>query len=212
MVNYVNGLFPGDLAPTQTFAGAIDVYKDVWPGTQETISMLEQECSNADSGMSWKKASTFIGGPGQNYRTNYDLDLSVAAIHANNSAAQNIHNQFFTLLLAATHGYINKHDLHDLTMIHEGYNVLKYSGGQEYKAHFDGPTSTGRCVSAILYLNGDFEGGEVEFVNFNLKIKPEPGMLLLFPSNYAYRHIAHPVTSGTKYALVTWIKDRPVNG
>jgi hypothetical protein len=33
-------------------------------------------------------------------------------------------------------------------------------------------------------------------------------MLILFPSNYAYSHIAHPITNGTKYAMVTWIKDR----
>jgi predicted 2-oxoglutarate/Fe(II)-dependent dioxygenase YbiX len=212
MVNYVNGLFPGDVYPTQTFAGALDVFKDVWPETQETIAMLEKECSSPESGMSWKKAKTFIGEPGQTYRTNYDLNLSSAALELNNPVAQNIHNQFYTLLLASMSQYVIKHDLHDLPMIHEGYNLLKYSGGQEYKAHYDGSTGTGRTVSAILYLNSDFEGGEVEFVNFNLKIKPEPGMLLLFPSNYAYRHIAHPVTSGTKYAAVTWIKDRVING
>jgi predicted 2-oxoglutarate/Fe(II)-dependent dioxygenase YbiX len=95
-------------------------------------------------------------------------------------------------------------------MTHEKYNMLKYSGGQEYKAHFDGTTETGRTLSAIIYLYSNFEGGEVEFVNYGIKIKPQPGMLLLFPSNYAYTHIAHPVTNGTKYALVTWIADRGV--
>ena len=66
----------------------------------------------------------------------------------------------------------------------------------------------GRSVSAICYLNDDYEGGELEFVNFKLKIKPQAGMMILFPSNFAYMHIAHPVTSGTKYAMVTWIRDR----
>jgi predicted 2-oxoglutarate/Fe(II)-dependent dioxygenase YbiX len=61
-----------------------------------------------------------------------------------------------------------------------------------------------------VYLNDDYEGGEVEFVNFGIKIKPQPGMLLLFPSTYPYAHIAHPVTSGVKYAIVTWIHDRPL--
>jgi predicted 2-oxoglutarate/Fe(II)-dependent dioxygenase YbiX len=66
----------------------------------------------------------------------------------------------------------------------------------------------GRVVSAILYLNDDYEGGHLEFPNFGIKIKPQAGMLILFPSNYAYTHAAHPVTKGTKYALVTWIRDR----
>ena len=207
MVNYVNGLFPGDLKPTQTFAGAIDVFKNVWPDTEETIARVEAECANPESGVYWQRATTVEQGLNQKHRTNYHLSVTDLAFQYNNGVMQNINNQFFTLLLAATNQYYNKHSITE-TMVHEGYNLLRYSGGQEYKAHYDGPTSSGRCVSAILYLNGDFEGGEVEFVNFNLKIKPEPGTLLLFPSNYAYRHIAHPVTSGSKYALVTWIKDR----
>jgi predicted 2-oxoglutarate/Fe(II)-dependent dioxygenase YbiX len=62
----------------------------------------------------------------------------------------------------------------------------------------------------LLYLNDDYSGGELEFRNFQLKISPKKGMLLLFPSNFAYAHIAHPVTSGTKYAFVTWLHDRPI--
>ena len=45
--------------------------------------------------------------------------------------------------------------------------------------------------------------------NFSIKIKPSPGMLAIFPANYAYSHIAHPVKTGTKYAIVTWLHDQP---
>jgi len=121
---------------------------------------------------------------------------------------QNIHTQMYLLLLATTVPYAKKHDINFL--LHEDYNMLKYRGGQGYVAHADGSTETGRAVSAILYLNNEFEGGEVEFVNFGVTIKPQPGMLLLFPSTYPYTHIAHPVTSGVKYAIVTWIKDRQI--
>ena len=88
--------------------------------------------------------------------------------------------------------------------------MMTYNNLTEYKKHYDGGTILGRAISAICYLNDDYEGGEIEFPNFKIKIKPESGMLILFPSNYAYSHIAHPVTSGTKYAIVTWIHDRPV--
>jgi predicted 2-oxoglutarate/Fe(II)-dependent dioxygenase YbiX len=87
--------------------------------------------------------------------------------------------------------------------------MLKYRSGEEYKAHYDGGTMSGRAVSALVYLNSDYEGGEIEFPHFGIKIKPEAGMMLLFPSNFAYRHIAHPIRSGTKYSLVTWIRDQP---
>lgn len=202
----INGLFPGKLFPTTTLGGCIDVFEDVWPNPQETIDLVEFECSKSDSGLFWRKAHTIGAGANQNLRTNYDLGITNSALDTGNVIAQNVHNQMNLLLLAATIPYAEKHDIHEL--YHEAYNMLKYSTGQEYKAHADGFSNTGRCVSAIIYLNDNYEGGHVEFVNFGIKIKPKPGMLLLFPSTYPYSHIAHPVISGTKYALVTWIKDR----
>lgn len=206
MARLINGLFPGELYPTTTVGGCIDIFENAWPNPDETISLIDEQCSIPESGVSWSKATTIGHGSNQNIRTNYHLGITSSALNSENQVAQNIHNQMYVLLAATLTPYAVKHDLPDL--YHESYNMLKYSGGQEYKAHADGFTKDGRCVSAIVYLNNDYEGGEVEFVNFGIKIKPEPGMLLLFPSNYAYRHIAHPVTSGTKYALVTWLHDR----
>lgn len=207
MTTYVNGLFLGDLFPNQTVAGAIDIFKDVWPDTENTIKAVEHECISPTSGFTWTRAKT--EGKDQaslSKRTNYNIFLTEIAKTIDNPVIHNIHNQFYTLLVSSMAPYVKKYGIEE-ALAHEGYNMLKYSGGQEYKAHYDGGAINGRCISAILYLNSDFEGGELEFVNFNIKIKPEPGMLLLFPSTYAYTHIAHPVTSGTKYALVTWIKD-----
>lgn len=203
-----NGLFPGTLFPTTTLGGCIDVFENAWPDPYQTIEAIETECSNASSGMSWKRASTLGAGIYQDRRTNYHLGITNSAIEDDNGVAQAIHNQMYMALLASSIPYAKKHDIDAL--YHEPYNMLKYSTGQEYKAHADGTTSTGRAVSAIVYLNEEYEGGEVEFVNFGVKIKPKAGMLLLFPSNYPYTHIAHPVTSGTKYAIVTWMHDRPL--
>jgi len=204
----VNGLFPGELLPDATVGGCIDIFENAWPNPKETIDLLENECANPESGLSWHRATTMDRGISQNHRTNYDLGITFAAQETGNALAQNIHNQMYILLLAATIPYARKHHVEE--MYHENYNILRYRTGQEYKPHADGTTRDGRAISAICYLNNDYEGGEVEFTNFGVKIKPEPGMLLLFPSNYPYVHVAHPVTSGTKYAIVTWIHDRPL--
>jgi len=206
MTMQVNGLFPGELYPDATVGGCIDIFENAWPSPLETIDLVEQECSNPNSGMSWLRAETIGQGINQQARTNYNLGITYSARAAGNALAQNIHNQMYLLLLASTIPYAKKHQIPE--MIHEDYQMLRYSTGQEYKAHADGGTDIGRSISAIVYLNDDYEGGEIEFVNFGIKIKPEPGMLILFPSNYPYAHIAHPVTKGTKYAIVTWIKDR----
>lgn len=206
MAIQVNGLFPGELYPDATVGGCIDIFENVWPDPLETIQMIENETLNPDSGVSWTRATTIEHGPNQNDRTNYHLGITSCAKESNNLVAQNINNQMYLLLLASTIPYAHKHGVGE--MYHEPYNMLRYRGGQEYKAHSDGGTDTARSISAIVYLNNEYTGGEIEFVNFGIKIKPEPGMLVLFPSNFAYKHIAHPVVEGTKYAIVTWIKDR----
>lgn len=208
MTNQVNGIFPGDLYPDATLGGCIDVFENAWPNPIETIQMIEDEALKPDSGVSWTRATTIGHGTNQSSRTNYHLGITSSAQESNNAVAQNIHNQMYLLLLASTIPYAQKYGVEE--MYHEPYSMLRYRSGQEYKAHSDGSTEIGRSISAIVYLNNDYEGGEIEFVNFGIKIKPETGMLILFPSNYAYSHIAHPVTDGTKYALVTWIKDRAV--
>jgi predicted 2-oxoglutarate/Fe(II)-dependent dioxygenase YbiX len=203
----VNNFFPGELQPNATVGGCIDIFEKAWPLSTKSIELAEAECLDPDSGAYWTKAETFGHGPFQNIRTNKLLPVSHLAKVSGNAVLQNLHNQFYIMLLAATNPYARRYGIHE-SLYHEGYSLLKYGPDEEYKEHYDGGTNSGRAISAICYLNDDYEGGEIEFPNFNVKIKPQAGMLILFPSNYAYKHIAHPVKSGNKYAMVTWIHDR----
>ncbi len=208
MSAFINGFFTGELVPDATVAGCIDIFENAWPNPEETIAMIEGQAATPGSGAYWQKAETFGAGPYQNARTNQLMAISHLGRISNNPALQNVHNQFNLMLLAASIPYSIKYGMTEGALWHEDYSMLKYSEGEEYKQHFDGLTQSGRSISAIVYLNNDYEGGEIEFPHFGVKIKPQPGMLILFPSNFAYSHIAHPITKGTKYALVTWLKDR----
>jgi hypothetical protein len=203
----INGMFFGELNPTITVGGAIEIYENIWPDPYGTIEKVEQECLDPDSGSYWTQAETIGHGAFQTARTNKLLPITYLAEVSNNALLQNIHNQFNALLISSSNSYVKRFKINE-RLYHEGYSLLKYSGGQEYKQHYDGDTGIGRAITAICYLNDNYQGGEIEFPYFKLKIKPQPGMLMLFPSNYAYSHIAHPVTDGVKYALVTWIRDR----
>jgi len=55
-----------------------------------------------------------------------------------------------------------------------------------------------------MFLNDDFEGGELEFKEFNIKIKPEAGEIVLFSSGFPYMHQVNSVTKGIRYAVVKW--------
>jgi predicted 2-oxoglutarate/Fe(II)-dependent dioxygenase YbiX len=203
----INGFFPGEVQPTTVVGGSIAIFKKILPSPEILIEMAEQECNDPDSGIYWERAGTVNQGAFQAFRTNKLLSVSFQADINNNSVLQTIHNQFYMMLLATSIPYARQFGIQE-ELWHENYCLLKYNEGEEYKKHYDGGTALGRSISAICYLNDDYEGGEIEFTNFGIKIKPEAGTLILFPSSYPYAHIAHPVTKGTKYALVTWIRDQ----
>lgn len=81
--------------------------------------------------------------------------------------------------------------------------ALKYEPGEKYVMHFDNGSKhvANRITSTVIYLNDDYEGGEIEFTNFGIKVKPQKNSIAIFPSNYPYMHVAHQVTSGVRYAL-----------
>jgi Rps23 Pro-64 3,4-dihydroxylase Tpa1-like proline 4-hydroxylase len=81
--------------------------------------------------------------------------------------------------------------------------ALKYEPGEKYVMHYDDGSKhvSHRVTSCVIYLNDDYEGGEIEFSNFDIKVKPVKNSMVLFPSNYPYMHIAHQVNSGIRYAI-----------
>jgi Rps23 Pro-64 3,4-dihydroxylase Tpa1-like proline 4-hydroxylase len=86
-------------------------------------------------------------------------------------------------------------------------HLLKYKESGFLPAHSDHGISS-RVLSALLYLNDDYEGGNIRFPHAGIDIKPEAGSLLFFPSNFVYVHEVDAVTSGTRYSLPNWYHNR----
>lgn len=59
-------------------------------------------------------------------------------------------------------------------------------------------------ISAVLYLNDDFDEGETYFSRLGAHIIPAPGKLAIFPSAFVYAHSALRPQNGTKYAVAFW--------
>ena len=88
--------------------------------------------------------------------------------------------------------------------------LLKYTKGGFYKTHCDSGTHNHRELSAVIFLNNDYEGGHLQFFEPNSKdlildVKPDVGKVVLWPSNYLFPHQATPVTKGTRYTIVSWM-------
>jgi hypothetical protein len=85
-----------------------------------------------------------------------------------------------------------------------GYELLRYKEGQFYTSHVDSFKDRPRAVSCSFILNDDYEGGEFAFFDRELKYKLKKGSCIMFPSNFMYPHEIMPVTSGTRYSIITW--------
>lgn len=192
-------------SPTKIVGGAIAIYENVWPNFAETISS-----SVSQSGIEFMSATTIDPKTGQSF-VNKVRNTDTIGITKNSDT-----NDYFNKLNTDCRNLINKlvrsyrqqFNIRDSIFDEENYSLLRYSPGQYYHEHYDGPTESARAISVLIYLNDDYDGGEIEFINFNEKIKPRAGTIILFPSNYAYRHIAHQVVSGVKYVITTFLHDR----
>jgi predicted 2-oxoglutarate/Fe(II)-dependent dioxygenase YbiX len=97
--------------------------------------------------------------------------------------------------------------------------LLHYGVDGHYMPHCDGESlwkppgnepliwrkSTDRDLSTVLFLNDNFEGGDFVFPELRVRVRPEPGMLVCFPSTHEYLHGVEPVTKGTRYSIVNWM-------
>lgn len=118
-----------------------------------------------------------------------------------NSALYDMHSEIFNTVRACVDDYGRYWGVG--IMSYEAFNFVKYEGaGTHFKIHADhGPTYV-TTVSIVVYLNDDYEGGEIWFPRFGLTHKPKTGDVVVFPSTYIYEHASQDMISGTKYSVV----------
>lgn len=64
----------------------------------------------------------------------------------------------------------------------------------------------------LMYLNNNFDGGEICYPEFNIEYKPKPGVLLI---HYAGNlHGVNPISNGVRYSMTSfvWGLDAQVSG
>jgi hypothetical protein len=119
--------------------------------------------------------------------------------------------------------------------------IMKYIEGCSMGAHFDAQAGDRTLkYSIVLYLNEDYEGGEISFAirDYDLRdpkysemkpledvhdprnkdridfwLKPKPGSALIFPSTHPFMHRVHEMKKGDKYIFpgFVFIDDFDIN-
>lgn len=96
-------------------------------------------------------------------------------------------------------------DLYGIKVTAGSAHVAKWEPGQKLELHVDdlGRTSYNH-IATLIYLNEDYEGGEIEFPTHNLSFKLSPGSLIMFPGNMNYPHEVKSILSGYRYTMPMW--------
>jgi len=202
--------------------GCVEIYDDFLTKDQaeKIIKSIDQMDQDKDFELGYEDASIGKGHKGGNIRTNQLFPITRYAVEPGEARfireaikdgkeqyildLKNIQQLLSTKLQTYVNDYCERYEM----SIHfdEGYTLLKYEGGQEYKAHCDYAPHIPRHLSALILLNPtEYKGGGTYFTHFEEMVKPDQPALVLFPSNWAYAHKAMPVIEGTKYAIVTWL-------
>lgn len=95
------------------------------------------------------------------------------------------------------------------------FHVQRWLPGAFAPEHSDNSSNDGVMgaftrsrYAAFLYLNDDFEGGELVFPQHDLTILPKTGMLASFHGGYANKHRVDVVKKSTRYTIGSFFDDR----
>lgn len=167
------------------------------PALCDAVLAEYKDCSD------WTQAITAAG------KTNAERQCETIGISFNSVMQKNLQVRKILdtyLYVSASHAIKEYREKFSVTEIKEdsGYELLRYKEGQFYTTHTDSFKERPRAVSCSFALNDDYEGGEFAFFDRELVYKLKKGSCIMFPSNFMYPHEIMPVTSGTRYSIVTW--------
>jgi len=186
----------------------LDIYKNVFTKEEiaDYINTLESELS-PEGTYFWNEARvTNSETPIKKARDCVDFKINQAALggirNESNSKLWDMYTDIYNKLKSCVDDYARYWGIN--VTYYEVFNFVKYEGeGKEFKIHADDGPMYKAAVSAVIYLNDDYEGGEIAFPRMDGKvIKPDFGDIAIFPSNYIYEHASLPIKSGVKYCVV----------
>jgi predicted 2-oxoglutarate/Fe(II)-dependent dioxygenase YbiX len=81
-------------------------------------------------------------------------------------------------------------------------HIARFGAGAQMHEHFD--SSRPNDIATLIYINDDYEGGEIYFPDYDVSIKPQSGDLVCFPDNPSFIHGVRVIISGVRYTTPRW--------
>jgi predicted 2-oxoglutarate/Fe(II)-dependent dioxygenase YbiX len=169
----------------------------------DIINKLEGEISLGIPGIEWHGAQVNENQNVDDVRNCVDLKYKRENLGVHIPFSQNLHDIHLSVEQSLDSCLRHYESLWHLKMHYkEAFNFIKYLPGKYFKIHGDHGPYYACTVSAVVYLNDDYQGGEIQFTRQGLTVKPQAGDIVVFPSNFVYEHASLEVFSGVKYSVV----------
>lgn len=88
----------------------------------------------------------------------------------------------------------------------ESIYLNKWPVGTSMGEHSDEIAVFHYNISSLFYINDDYTGGEINFPQHGVKIKPKANSAVIFPSNENYYHEVLEVFGSERYTTSLWFK------
>ena len=88
------------------------------------------------------------------------------------------------------------------------FNLGKYLPGQHFQKVHSERTNINtlhRLFAFMTYLNDVDEGGSTHFKHYDLSVKPQKGLTLIWPAEWTHAHKGNILKSGEKYIITGWL-------
>jgi predicted 2-oxoglutarate/Fe(II)-dependent dioxygenase YbiX len=181
-------------------------YQDILKNSLELIDLIEKtdsECTKFTGIPSWKPWIS----PDGTYQFGLNKIINTGIKYEKNKKLLEIYNSINNVMEYTAHHYAKENNI-KLKKV-ANLNIGKYPKGKGMQSHADSHGDPGSpSISSVLYLNDDYEGGELYFKEQNITLKPSKGSVIVFPSIEPYYHESIEITEGIKYiCLGFWYKD-----
>ena len=102
----------------------------------------------------------------------------------------------------------------DAPLYSDTIQLVKWPSGIGMPPHADNSNPNGsphptpfRKYASVIYLNDDFEGGNLLFPSLRIEIKPKRGLMVGLLGDRKHEHGVRTVTKGNRYTMPGWYTD-----
>jgi hypothetical protein len=163
----------------------------VWTPTQHTgyFKMIDWDYTINEKNKSWPRKN---------------IDFSYSKDHAQSYDILKMIDEPYQKALDV---WCEKTRTNKLDWITKNYTIKKYKTDKAVGTHADRDHDFENNTfdwTALIYLNDNYEGGELFFDTLGYTVSPKAGSILFFPAHEL--HTANKVVSGTKYFIFLYIQ------